>query len=182
MNNLSGFCVYSDMHVFANKHRCADIHGFTLIETVVVIMIIAVVSVFAIPRFFATESYDERGYYEQSLAAVRYAQKRSIASGCDTRVRFTAGTPGAYSIEAWAVCNPPNHTAGTTAIAQPDGTTFAATAPTSVSVSALDFYFDRIGQPREVSVAAGLITAASDLDLTIGSRTIQVQPLTGYIQ
>ncbi|MCG8324246.1 MAG: prepilin-type N-terminal cleavage/methylation domain-containing protein [Thiotrichales bacterium] len=163
------------------RHRVA---GFTIVEMVVVIVIAAILAFFALPRFFQTGAFDERGFLEQSLAAVRYAQKIAIASGCDIRVRFSAGTPGSYNIQRWASCVPANHTSASTDITQPDGTSFNATAPDSVSVSALDFYFDRIGQPREVSAASPppLITNTADLDVAIGSSSIQVQPLTGYIQ
>jgi len=161
-----------------------QVRGFTMIELVVVIVIAAILAFFALPRFFQTRSYDERGFLEQSLAAIRYAQKIAIASGCDTRVRFSGGTPGSYNIQRWASCVPANHTSATTDITQPDGTSFTATAPTSVSVSALDFYFDRIGQPRQISAASPplLITNAADLDVAIGTATIQVQPLTGYTE
>ncbi|MDX1519115.1 MAG: prepilin-type N-terminal cleavage/methylation domain-containing protein [Gammaproteobacteria bacterium] len=160
------------------------VEGFTLVEMVVVIVITAILSFFALPRFFQTSSFDERGFLEESLSAIRYAQKTAIASSCDIRVRFTAGTPGSYNIQRWATCVPANHTAATSDILQPDGTPFSATAPDSVSVTALDFYFDRIGQPREISAATPplLITNAADLDVTIGSSTIQVQPLTGYVE
>jgi MSHA pilin protein MshC len=164
--------------------HCHSERGFTLIELVVVILIAGILAFFALPRFFGVSTYDERGFYEQSLAAIRFAQKVSIASGCDTRVRFTAGTPGSYNIQRWGSCVPANHTAASADIQQPDGTAFSATAPDTVSVTALDFYFDNIGQPRQISAASPppLITNAADLDVTIGSRTIQVHPLTGYIQ
>lgn len=158
--------------------------GFTLVELVVVIVITAILAFIALPRFFDQDVFEERGFYEQSLAAIKFAQKVAIASGCDTRVRFTAGTPGGYNIQRWASCVPADHTAATTNILQPDGRPMSATATDTVTVSALDFYFDRIGQPRQISAASPppLITNAANLDVVIGSRTIQVHPRTGYVE
>ncbi len=158
--------------------------GFTMVELVIVIVIAAILALFALPRFFRTQPFEERGFLEQSLAAIRFAQKSAIATGCDTRVRFTAGTPGSYNIQRWASCVPADHTTASSDITQPDGSPFNATAPNSITVTALDFYFDRIGQPRQISAASPppLITNPANLDVSIGPNTIQVQPLTGYTE
>lgn len=158
--------------------------GFSLIELVVVIVIVGILAVFAAPRFFGTDVYDEAGFYEQSRAAIRLAQKISISSGCDVRVRFTAGTPGSYVVQRWSSCIPADHTDPTVAIQSLADSAYSATSPDSVSVSALDFYFDQIGRPRQISATnpPPLLANLTDLDLTIGSRTIQIHPLTGYVQ
>lgn len=64
--------------------------GVSLIELVAVIAILGALAVFALPRL-ETAGFDRYAFRQELLAALRYAQKTALASGCDIAVELTAG-------------------------------------------------------------------------------------------
>jgi MSHA pilin protein MshC len=57
----------------------AGLRGFTLIELIMVIVILGVLAVFAAPRIFNTGDFTQRGFHDETLSLLRYAQKTAIA-------------------------------------------------------------------------------------------------------
>lgn len=55
------------------------VRGFTLIELIMVIVILGVLAVFAAPRIFNTDDFRARGFHDETLSLLRYAQKMAIA-------------------------------------------------------------------------------------------------------
>ena len=53
--------------------------GFTLVELVVTIVMLGILSVVALPRLFSRADYESRGFYDETKALLRYAQKQAIA-------------------------------------------------------------------------------------------------------
>lgn len=143
-------------------------HGFTLVELIVTLVIIGILAAVVGPRFFDRKVFDERLFFEESVSAVRYAQKLAVASGCLTQVSLGAG---GYRLRRAANCTSGGFSAE---VQGPDGQTpFANTeVPAGVSVSTTNFpvVFDSLGRPSGAASA------------TIGAFTFSVTAETGLVQ
>jgi MSHA pilin protein MshC len=161
----------------SHMHQAA----FSLIELVAVLVIVGVLAVFAMPRFAGIDPFAERGFFEEALAATRYAQKLAVASGCSIRVNFDAGS-NSLDISRWTGgANCTQLTPPIEMVQRPGGDApFQSNAPSGVNVgNDLAFYFDRVGRPHDLS--GNLITDPADLDVVIGPRRLQVTPDTGLV-
>jgi MSHA pilin protein MshC len=62
--------------------------GFTLIELVVVILLLGILSVVAMGRMFDGNQFAARGFFDDTVTAVRFAQKLAVSTGCEVQVRL----------------------------------------------------------------------------------------------
>jgi MSHA pilin protein MshC len=139
--------------------------GFTLIELIMVIVMLGVLAVFAAPRIFNTGDFTQRGFHDETMSLLRYAQKTAIAQRrtvCvalnPTGVTLTMDTGTTPDGVCDAPLNPPNTPRG--------GTDLAA----SLSPSPLMF------------TALGGTNQTAALSITIGNANpITVEAATGYV-
>jgi MSHA pilin protein MshC len=147
--------------------------GFTMIELVVVIVIIGILAAIAAPRFFGNRAFLERGYYEELTAALKYAQKLAVASGCPVRVSIAAGSYDArQQAAAGGSCNTADAT-WPTGVQLADGRLLSGTTPIGVSASpAVTIVYDALGRTN----------LAADQVISVGSFALTVRADSGYVQ
>jgi MSHA pilin protein MshC len=75
--------------------------GFTLVELVGVMVIIGLLAVVVAPRFFSQAVFTARGFHDETLALLRYAQKSAVAQRRSVCVTFT-GTSATLTIASAA--------------------------------------------------------------------------------
>lgn len=145
--------------------------GFTLVELVVTLVIVGVLAVFAIPRFAERSVFDQRGFIDQTHAAIQFARKSAVAQRRNVCVAVAAG---AVSVTRALAAGPA--AACSAALLDPaTGNALNLIAPTGVSLSpATTLVFDGLG--RLASPAAGASIAVSGL-----ATPITVERETGYV-
>lgn len=74
-------------------------HGFTLVELIVTMVIVGILAVAVMPRFASTTVFDERRFYDATLAILRYAQKSAVAQRRTVCVSFGANSSITLTID-----------------------------------------------------------------------------------
>ncbi len=92
------------MIVVKNHHNS----GFSLIEVVTVLILLGILGVVALGRFTGTDTFAARGFFDDTVGAVQFAQKLAISSGCDVRVITTATS---YQLRQSSSCDADNFSA-----------------------------------------------------------------------
>ncbi len=128
--------------------------GFTMVELVVVLLLVGAVSVVALGRVTAPGSFSGLAFAQEVRAALRFAQKFAVTSGCDVRALIDGAADSyalhlrADAIGTPASCLGASGAFGANPLRNPQtGAAFAAAAPGGVDVTgALDVVFDAAGR------------------------------------
>ncbi|TFW10297.1 prepilin-type N-terminal cleavage/methylation domain-containing protein [Oxalobacteraceae bacterium OM1] len=152
--------------------------GFTLIELIMVMLLTGILAVVALPRLFDRNTFDTRGFHDEVLAALRYAQKTAIAQRRDVCVAFTSN-----SVTLTIATAPSPATCGTAVasdsmnLAGPTGTSPYKVSGKTSSVlfvaTPSGFKFNALGQPSPNSRQSMQVSGAAN--------SITVEQETGYV-
>ena len=127
-----------------------------------------IVAMFAAPRFFDDRVFLTRGYYEELAAALKYAQKLAVASGCPVRVAVAAAGYDARQQAAQAGSCTPADATWATPVALADGQLLAGTAPLGVAAApAVTVTFDALGRTdlaADQAIAVGPVQIVEEDD------------------
>jgi MSHA pilin protein MshC len=143
--------------------------GNTLIELAMVIVIMGILSAVALPKLFVS-SYQARGFADQVLATLRYAQKSAIAQHRLVCASLSASansiTLTRASLSTDSSCTLP--------INLPDRTSNSLAAPSGITLSpSIDISFDANG--RYVA------SVPASISISNVSLPIIIQAETGYV-
>lgn len=135
--------------------------GFTLVELILVIVVLGILAAVVGPRFFDRQTFDDRLFYEEALAAVRHAQKLALASGCRTQVQLDSS----LRLRRAAGCGSGLYTASV-----PGADDLPVPENISLSGNTFPVTFDSLG---EAEAAAAV---------TIGGHVLRVHAPAGWIE
>ena len=145
------------MSLVKNRHNS----GFSLTELLTVIILLGILSVVALGRLGDTNVIAARGFFDDTVNAVRFAQKLAISSGCDVRVVTTASS---YQLRHSSSCTADDFTDTVDNPANRDNAYQNVDMPTGFTLTAGTITFDARGR-RE--------GATSNFTLSNGSITYQ---------
>ena len=150
-------------------------HGFTLIELITVVVIVGVLSVYAKPRDFIGKDYHDKGFHDETLSYLRYAQKTAVAQRRTVCVSFTDDSLALTiaSASGNAMCD--------VAMTDPVGkspATLSARSGTIYASLPIDFNFNALGQP--VNASSGMVSTQTWY-VANTTRSIVVESETGYV-
>ncbi len=156
---------------------CARQRGFTLVELIMVIVIMGVLAVYAVPKLFDSSLFYAKGFHDDSLAYLRYAQKTAIAQRRTICVSFGSSsvTLNIASAAATTDCAAAGTLSGPQGVAP---ATLTAKPGISYTVTPSNFNFNGLGQPI---TGAGAAMGTQSFQVTGAPQSITVEAVTGYV-
>lgn len=163
---------------FALFRRCglvrSRVGGFTLVELVIVLVLLGVLAVYAVPRVLNAGDFYARGFHDQTMAYLRYAQKTAIAQR-----RTVCVTLGSNSLRLHIADTAGSNTCNTVLPGPGGEASLNGRSGVVFSSSTSSFHFDALGQP--VNPGTGALAASQTLQVANVSKSITIEAATGYV-
>lgn len=160
--------------------QSAKMQGFTLVELVLVIVLLVILAISFGPRFFEINVFRARGFYDEALSALRYAQKTAIAQRRAIYVNLAATSVSICYTSVFPCSTLADQVPG------PYGEKpYAVSAGTGGLTPVTTLFFDALGRPYKDTDTVPVSTFPTlTLTLTGGgdTRTITVEQETGYVR
>ena len=96
---LDNGCFRDSNHMSVVNNRQKS--GFSLVELLAVLVLLSILGVVAIGRIGDQSQAVARGFYDDTVAAVGFAQKFAVSSGCDVRVVTSVNS---YALRQSSAC------------------------------------------------------------------------------
>ena len=156
------------MSLVKNYHNA----GFSLVELLTVVLLLGILGIVALGRLTDQNQVAARGFFDDTVNAVRFAQKLALSTGCDVRVITTASS---YQLRQSSTCIANDFANPVVNPANRGNNYQNVDMPAGFSLTAGSITFDARGR-RE--------GATSDFNLSDGSTTysFRVHASTGLVE
>ena len=111
------------------KMQVTAIKGFSLVELITVVILLGVIGMVAIGRISDLSGFERRGFFDDTVAALRYAQRLANSTGCSVQVTLTASS---YLLQQESICGSAVFNRNVLSPLERNNT-YEATAPPSVN-------------------------------------------------
>lgn len=144
--------------------------GFTLIELIITMVLIGILAVNVLPGMFDQTAFFARGFKDETLALLRYAQKSAIAQHRTVCVAFTSTTA---SLTIAAAADSTSCNINLSSITGAGSATITAKSGVKYATTPSGFNFDALGRSN----------AAQNIQIQVVSTSspIIIETDTGYI-
>jgi MSHA pilin protein MshC len=137
-----------------------------------VIVVLGILAISALPKFFNISTFEQRGFFDETLNSIRYAQKLAVATSCNVQVsiatnQFELKRPSATDR---SLCRSTTSSDFTQTVMRPgSGESSYQGSLSGLSLTSTTLYFSAKGQ------------ASADVNIDIGNRRISVVASTGFV-
>lgn len=144
--------------------------GFTMVELVTTVIIVGIVASMAAPRFFNGNIFESRGFYDEVVSTLRYAQQAAIAQNRFVCVGFSVNS---VTLTTGADNSCTSNPGGSVNLGGPAGAApySVSNSRASFSPTPANFYFDALGRS----------SAAQSFGVSGYATPIKIETETGYV-